>query len=206
MREILRELREEGIFDHKGGSGGRGGGKDVDALPNVCVVEVERIDSDGELHARPVKSEAAEGLFPDIFIAPETPSQGALGVGDRVLARLTPNEDGSYQANAIRVLDTGGGRLIGRFVASSGTAATGAGGRIEPAEKRARNDYLVAPEHVGDAVSGELVLAELLPGRSLGLPRARVTERLGDMNAPNAISLLAIHANLIPTEFSAAAL
>ena len=81
MREILRELREEGIFDHKGGSGGRGGGKDVDALPNVCVVEVERIDSDGELHARPVKSEAAEGLFPDIFIAPETPSQGALGVG-----------------------------------------------------------------------------------------------------------------------------
>ena len=201
LRDILRELREEGIFDHKRASAGRGSKKDVDALPNVCVVEVERIDSDGELHARPVKTEPAEGRFPDIYISPETPSQGALGVGDRVLARLTPNEDGSYRANAIRVLDTGGGRLIGRFIADEN-----AGGRIEPAEKRARNDYLVAPEHVGDAISGELVLAEQLPGRTFGLPHARVSERLGHMNAPNAISLLAIHANFVPTEFSPAAL
>ena len=184
-------------------SRGRGGssGKETRALPNVSVVEVERIDSDGELRARPVKSEDPDGPIPTIYISPETPSQGALGVGDRVLARLTPNEDGSYQANAIRVLDSGGGRLIGRFIVDGSI-----GGRIEPADRRARNDYLVAVEHVGDAISGELVLAEILPGRTLGLPRARVTERLGSMDAPNAISLLAIHTNFIPTEFSDAAL
>ena len=168
------------------------------------MVEVERIDSDGELRARPLHREDAGGAFPDIHMAPETPSQGALGVGDRVLARLRQNADGSYRASAIRVLDSGGGRVLGRFIAAGGAAA--GGGRIEPAERRARSDYLVAPEDCAGAQSGELVSAEMLPGRTHGLPRARVRERLGDMAAANAISLLAIHANFIPTEFAAAAL
>ncbi len=203
LREILRQLREEGLFDRHGGSAG-GASESRSKLPNVCVLEVERIDSDGELRARPVKPEAADTLFPDIYVSPETPSQGALGVGDRVLARLTRHADGSYQASAIRVLDAGGGRLLGRFVADD--IGTAGGGRIQPADRRARSDYLVAPEQRAGAVAGELVLAEMLPGRSLGLPRARVTERLGAMDAPRAISLLAIHANFIPTEFSDAAL
>ncbi len=218
MREILRELREEGVFDGKPGAGRKanlgnkpGSNHSADspatrALPNVCVVEVERIDSDGELRARPIKIEDGYGMIPAIYIDPQTPSQGALGVGDRVLARLTVADDGSYQASAIRVLDGGAGRLIGRFIATRDAKGDASGGRIEPADRRARNDYLVAPEHCADAASGELVLAEIVPGRTLGLPCARVTERLGDLDAPNAISLLAIHANLIPTEFSDAGL
>ena len=195
LREMLRELREEGVFDRHG-SGAAG---NVSRLPNVCVLEVERIDADGELLARPVgDSEAAE--FPIIYMSPQTRGQGALGVGDQVLARLERRDGGSYQASAIRVLDGGGKRVIGLFIAG------GDGGRIQPADRRARSDYLVAGEHCAGATSGELVLAELLPGRHLGLPRARVTERLGDGDAPQSISLLAIHANFIPTLFSDAAL
>ena len=194
LREMLRELREEGVFDsHTGAASGR-----EERLPDVSVLEVERIDSDGELLARPVRDTAATE-FPTIYIAPHTRGQGALGVGDRVLARLERQGDGSYLATAIRVLDTGGKQLIGLFTAEA------EGGKIKPADRRARSDYLVAGEHCAGAKSAELVKAEILPGRHFGLPRARVTERIGDSNAPHAISLLAIHANFIPTVFSDAA-
>ena len=180
LREILRELREEGVFNHR--KTGRAQGRS--SLPNVCVLEVDQIDSDGELRARPLNNtDAAENSI--IYLAPTTPSQGAPGVGDRVLARLERLDGGSYQATAIRVLDAGGRRVIGLF------SPDGNGGRIQPANRRARSDYLVANEHCGDAKAGELVLAEILPGRHLGLPRARVTEHLGNIDDPNSISLLA---------------
>ena len=195
LREILRALREEGVFDHRKS----GPAQSLSSLPNVCVLVVDRIDSDGELRARPLdKTDATE--IPIIYMAPATPSQGALGVGDRVLARLEHLDDGSYQATAIRVLEAGGKRVIGLFSLDRD------GGRIQPADRRARNDYLVTSEHCAGAETGELVLAEILSGRHLGLPRARVTERLGNMNDPHSISLLAIHANFIPTLFSDAAL
>jgi ribonuclease R len=50
------------------------------------------------------------------------------------------------------------------------------------------------------------VIAEPLAGRSSGLPRARVIERLGSMSEPRAISLIAIHEHGIPTEFPREAL
>ena len=194
LRELLRDLREEGALDHRGG-----GAPSRRTLPNVCVLEVDRIDADGELRARPV-ADAEDAEYPTIYMSPEIRGHGALGVGDRVLARLERLDGDSYQATAIRVLDSAGKHVIGLFTAD------GDGGRIQPAERRARSDYLVDREHRADAKPGELVLAEMLPGRHLGLPRARVTERLGDMDSPHAISLLAIHANFIPTVFSDAAL
>ncbi len=195
LREMLRELREEGVFNRR--KAGRAQGRS--SLPNVCVLEVDQIDSDGELRARPLNNtDAAENSI--IYLAPTTPSQGAPGVGDRVLARLERLDGGNYQATAIRVLDAGSRQVIGLF------SPDGNGGRIQPADRRARSDYLVASDHCADAKAGELVLAEILPGRHLGLPRARVTEHLGNIDDPNSISLLAIHANFIPTQFSDAAL
>ena len=58
----------------------------------------------------------------------------------------------------------------------------------------------------GDAVDGELVVAEVLAKARFGLPRARIVERLGRSTDPGAISLLAIASFDIPTEFSAAAI
>ena len=48
--------------------------------------------------------------------------------------------------------------------------------------------------------------AETLEGRRLGLVEARVVERLGDVNAPGAISLAAIHGHGLPVRFPDAAL
>jgi ribonuclease R len=72
--------------------------------------------------------------------------------------------------------------------------------------RRGGKDHLVAADHCADARTGELVLAEQLPGRHYGLPLARIEQRLGPLEGPQTISLIAIHANFIPTQFSEAAL
>ena len=56
------------------------------------------------------------------------------------------------------------------------------------------------------ADDGELVKVEqVTPGR-LGIPRARIVERLGRSSDPGAVSLLAIASHEIPTEFPIAAI
>lgn len=193
LRELLRELREEGTFDRRRGSRRA-------TLPDVTVLKIVRIDSDGELLGLPAGVNTPEADYPSIYVSPETHGQGALGIGDRVLARLTRIADSSYQATPIRVLDQGGSQLIGVFVTE------GDGGRIQSVMKRGGKDHLVANQHCVDAKTGELVLAEQLPGRHYGLPLARIVDRLGDLEGPHAISLIAIHTNFIPTTFSSAAL
>ena len=52
------------------------------------------------------------------------------------------------------------------------------------------------------AKDGELVEAEQAgPAGRMGLPRARILERLGDPSAPRAVSLIAIHQHGIPHDF-----
>jgi ribonuclease R len=77
---------------------------------------------------------------------------------------------------------------------------------VVPADRRDRSEYFVDLAHAAGAIDGELVAAEPLPARRYGPPRVRIVERLGQPNAPGAISLLSIAAFAIPTEFTAAAL
>jgi len=77
---------------------------------------------------------------------------------------------------------------------------------VVPADRRDRNEYFVDLAHIGGALDGELVAAELLPARRYGPPRVKIVERLGQPDAPGAISLLSIAEFDIPTEFPAAAL
>ena len=50
------------------------------------------------------------------------------------------------------------------------------------------------------------MVVETREGRRLGLPDARVVERLGDADSPGAISLAAIHGHGLPVDFSDEAL
>jgi ribonuclease R len=80
------------------------------------------------------------------------------------------------------------------------------GGTVIPADRRNRDEYRVAERDAGGAGDGELVKVEqVTPGR-LGIPRARIVERLGRSSDPGAVSLLAIASHEIPTEFPAAAI
>lgn len=162
------------------------------ALPEICVVEITGIDDDGELFAKPLVP--VRGEPPIIRVLPG-PHGGAAGVGERVAARLTRIDAGHYEARVIRTLGAGPERILGIF------RSTGEGGIIEPTDRKAKDNYLVLLADAGGASDGELVFAEALPARRLGMKRARVIDRLGDMADPRSISLVAIHTHGIPVDF-----
>lgn len=195
LKQLLRELEEEGAIQR----GRKRRFARPGALPDVMVVEVTGTDSDGELIARPLVWRE-ERTPPRIYMAPERRGQPALGVGDRVLARLRRISDEVYEGRTIRRISAGPARVLGVY------EMTGEGGRLVPTDRRQKHEFLVTKADAGDAKPGELVLAEVLPGRPMGLRHARIVERLGSMASPRAISLVAIHTHDIPTEFTPEAL
>lgn len=197
LKRMLRDLEDEGSVKRGRGKAFTRSGD----LPEVTPVEVIDVDPDGELICRPLSWDS-EAKPPLIMLAPGAHGEGshrALGIGERFLARLTRTDEG-YEARVIKRLGASAHKALGVF------RKMGRQGRIEPVDRKAKQEFAVAEGDTGDAIDGELVLAETLPGRILGLPRVRIRERLGRMDAPRAISLIAIHAHGIPDSFPTAAI
>jgi ribonuclease R len=200
LRRILRELEEEGAL----GRTGRRRFASATALPDTGVLEIVDRDADGELLGR-LRGE--DGLFgPPIRLAPGEArgraGEPAIGIGDRVLARIAKTEDGP-EARVSKRLGQSAHKILGVYRAAKDPRGRAlGGGRVEPADRKARFDILVMPEHVGDAQHGDLVLVELLPGKPHGPKRARVQEIVGKEDDPRAASILAIHTHGIPMGFS----
>jgi ribonuclease R len=197
LKTMLKELAEEGALErHEGRRLAKPG-----SLPSVAVLEVTGTDLDGEVLARPVAWDPAVNP-PHIYLADRgTHLEPALAAGDRVLAKLQRQPDDAYEARTIRRLARQAKRVVGVLRIGPDGAA-----RITPTNRRERDELIVAPRDLGDAASGDLVLAEVLPSRRLGLAHARVAERLGAMGDPRTISLISIQEQGIPIDFPPAAL
>ncbi len=191
LKRILKELQNEGAIAR----GARRRFAPAGALPEVTVLEISGQDPDGELLARPAHWDREEAP-PKILLVPGRESEAgpALGIGERVLARLSRVEDG-YEARVIKRIGAAVHRVLGVYHERAGI------GRIAPIDRKTRHEFVVQSRDKAGAVPNELVLAEPLAGRDSGGPRARVVERLGSMSEPRAISLIAIHEHGIPTEF-----
>ncbi|WP_037315281.1 ribonuclease R [Ruegeria halocynthiae] len=191
LKRILKELEAEGHLEKRNRSY-----RDPDRLPPVSVLQVKAPNVDGDLFARPLEWHG-KGVEPIVLIIPRA-SDPALGEGDRILARLTVvhEEDHNYEARLIRRIGTNPRRIVGIFRKGA------EGGRIVPIDKAGSTEWLVADGAVHGAKDGELVEAEQAgPKNRMGLPRARIVERLGDPTAPKAVSLIAIHQHGIPDDF-----
>jgi ribonuclease R len=190
LKRVLKELEQDGAI-----SGNRKRGyQKPNEIPEITVLEITGQDPDGELLARPQKWESNEEP-PRIVVVPASDDKGpALGTGERVLARIAKSEDG-YEARVVKRLGASAHRVLGVIHESE------RGLRIAPIDRKSRTEFALDPRDRAGARNNELVLAEPLAGRAAGFPRARVIERLGDMNAPRTVSLIAIHAHGIPTEF-----
>ena len=191
LKRVLRELQEEGHVEKR-----RRAYRDPEGLPPVTVLEVLAPSSDGDLHARPLEWHG-EGEAPVVLVMPRQ-SDPAMGAGDRILAKLTrvQGEEHHYEARLIRRIGTNPQRMLGVYRSGS------EGGRIVPIDKGSDREWTVPPGAAGGARDGELVQAEAQGVRPrMGLPRARVIERLGDPSAPRAVSLIAIHQHGIPDAF-----
>ncbi|MDA8766779.1 ribonuclease R [Planktomarina temperata] len=192
LKQMLKELEAEGHLMQR-----RRRFNDPNCLPPVSVLQMLGPDSQGDMFAVPLEWEGT-GHLPKILMRSRQ-GDPALGQGDRLLARLTPvpDEDShQYTGQLIRAIGTNPKRLLGIF------RLTAEGGRIVAIDKGEGKEWLVAADAAGEAKDGELVEAEQSgPKGRLGLPRARVVERLGDPCAPKAVSLIAIHQHGIPDAF-----
>ncbi|MBB4287126.1 ribonuclease R [Roseospira goensis] len=193
LRQMLKELEAEGLVQR----GRKRRFAPPGTLPEVTVLTVHATDADGELLARPDAWDTEElGPPPRVLVLPmKGRHAAAIGVGDRVLARLARDGEAAYTAKPIKRLASAPTRLLG--VLAEGPE----GWRLRPTNKRDRNDYVVRTGDLGGAGAGELVEAEIVPGRTYGLKQARVLDRLGDTANPRAVSLICIHSHGIPTEW-----
>ncbi|MFZ5711090.1 MAG: ribonuclease R [Pseudomonadota bacterium] len=183
LKRMLRELQDEGVLERR-----RKTYRDAEKLPPVTVLTVLPPDRNGDQFARPMEWTGTDPE-PRVLFLPRK-ADAPVAAGDRILAKLIEVAGGDYQyeARLIRKIGTNPVRVLGIF------RRTSDGGRIVPIDKGADKEWLVAAEATAGARDGELVEGELAgPKVRLGLPRARVVERLGDPSAPKAVSLIAIH-------------
>ncbi|PYE84555.1 ribonuclease R [Pseudoroseicyclus aestuarii] len=196
LKRVLKELEDQGHLERR-----RRSYRDPEKLPPVSILQVQAPDAEGDLFARPLEWQG-EGAEPRVLLLPRD-SDGALGAGDRILARLTetPGEDQHYTARLIRKIGVNPLRILGLFRQGA------EGGRILPIDKGSDKEWIVPAGAEHGAKDGELVEAEAAgPRARMGLPKARVTSRLGDPGAPRAVSLIAIHQHGIPDHFPDAVL
>ena len=172
-----------------------------DRTHEAIIVEIIGSDPDGDAIARPVEWPAGERP-PRIFMAPEPAGQPALAPGQRVLARIRPRGRDMYEGRTLRRIEGTAGRIVGVFRARGNDGS----GRIEPTDRRAKAEWTVTADDANGAEDGEVVRAEPLPGKPLGLKPARVIERLGQVTDARAVSLIVIATHDIPTEFTPSAI
>ncbi|MFZ1337721.1 MAG: ribonuclease R, partial [Paracoccaceae bacterium] len=194
LRRLLVELEEDGTLT-KSARRFRPRGE----LPPVALLRVLKPDAAGDLFAEPME----EGVDNDagrILIIPKT-GDPALAEGDRILGRLArvDLDDYTWEARLIRRIGSNPLKVLGIFRKGS------EGGRILPIDKGQDKEWRVAADADMGARDGELVEAESIGSRRMGLPQARITDRLGDPSGPRAVSLIAIHQHGIPDQFPDAA-
>ena len=177
LKRLLKELEEEGHLQKR-----KNAYRDPDKLPPVGVLRVSSLTADGDMLAQPLEWQG-EGVEPVVLLIPRK-SDPALGVGERILAKLNAvtGEDHHYEARLIRRIGSNPQRILGVFRKGS------EGGRILPIDKGSDREWRVEAGATGGAKDGELIEAEQAgPKGRMGLPQARIVERLGDPAAPKAV-------------------
>jgi ribonuclease R len=200
LKALLRDMTDDGMI-----AGSRRKLSRPGTLPPVTVLEITARDADGEFVARPAVWHEENGPAPRIIMAEGKRDAGPVaGIGDRVLARITPlgaEADYPYQARTIKRLARTARSLLGIFRSIPGGA-----GVIDPIDRKQLKEWPVARGATHDAENGELVRFEIVRGSRMGVQTARVTERLGNPQAQQMTSLIAVHAHGIPDVFPETAL
>jgi ribonuclease R len=198
LKRMLRELANEGAVEKRHKKLHHPG-----ALPSTVLADITARDADGDLIATPDEwDEEAHGPAPKIRVPiPRKTKPGeAAGLGDRVLLRVEEtNKEGGirHRGRVIKIIDHPKVRVLGIF-----HALANGGGRLEPVDKKMLGKQLAIPQGATmEAQDGDLIAVEAGRSPRLGLPTARVVEKLGSLKSERAVSLIAIHAHSIPQVF-----
>src|SRR5688572_1350578 len=184
LKALLKDMADEGLIDSSPGRAFHKSG----GVPKVTVLRVVEVDDSDQVRAVPEQWQA-EGPPPKLRVI-ERGRKGALGIGDRILAR-TEEAGSGHVAHPMKKLEKSAQLVLG-VVREEGDKRW-----LRPVDKRERRELMISD--VGDADVGDLVLCEVT-GRP---PRvsARVDAVLGDPFAPRSFSLIAIHKHGLRHEF-----
>src|SRR3954453_12888619 len=184
LKRLLKDMADEGLIDSSPGRAFHQAG----GVPKVTVLRVQSVDDGGAVWAVPEQWHA-ETPPPRLRIM-ERGRRGALGIGDRVLARTEERGQG-FIAHPMKKLARSAELALG-VVKQEGDRFW-----LSPVDKKERRELFISD--LKDAEVGDLVLCEV-SGRP---PRmtARVDAVLGDPFAPRSFSLIAIHKHGLRHEF-----
>ena len=184
LKALLKDMGDEGLIDS---APGRAFHK-MGGLPKVTVLRIVDIDDGGNVWAVPDRWEA-ETPAPELRVRER--KRGALGVGQRILAR-TEEAGKGWIAHPMKILEKAADQLLGVLREENGRFW------LTGVDKKERREFPVSD--TDGAAAGDLVLAE----RSGRPPKitARVVQKLGDPFAPRSFSLIAIHKLGIPDVFA----
>jgi ribonuclease R len=176
LKTLLKDMADEGLIDSAPGRAFHKTG----GVPRVTVLRVVEADDSGTVWAVPEQWHA-ETPPPKLRLI-ERGRRGALGIGDRVLARTEERGQGLV-AHPMKKLEKSAELVLG-VIRKEGERFW-----LTPVEKKERRELAVS--ELKDAEAGDLVLCEV-SGRP---PRvtARVDAVLGDPFAPRSFSLIAFH-------------
>src|SRR5256885_2919494 len=185
LKRMLKDMADEGLIDSSPGRAFHQAG----GVPKVTVLRVVEVDDSGQVRAVPEQWHA-ETPPPKLRII-ERGRRGALGIGDRVLARTEEKGQG-FVAHPMKKPARAAELTLG-VVKQEGERFW-----LSPVDKKERRELFIS--ELKDAEPGDLVLCEVT-GRP---PRvsARVDAVLGDPFAPRSFSLIAIHKHGLRHEFA----
>src|SRR5919107_191754 len=184
LKTLLKDMADEGLIDSAPGRAFHKSG----GVPKVTVLRIVEADDSGNVFGVPEQWQA-ETPPPKLKIL-ERGRRGALGIGDRVLAR-TEERGAGFIAHPMKKLAKSAELVLG-VVRKEGDRHW-----LSPVDKRERREFQISD--LKDAEAGDLVLCEL-SGRPPRLT-VRVDAVLGDPFAPRSFSLIAIHKHGLRHEF-----
>jgi ribonuclease R len=187
FRRLLRQLVEAGeLVETRGRRFG---------LPDRMNLVVGRVQMHPRGFGFVVPERAGDEPVSDVYIAGTNLNQAMHG--DRVVARIEhhPSRDRA-EGRIVRILQRSTSHLVGRFDVDE----TGLG-FVVPFDRRQTMDVHVPSDAAGGARRGEMVVIEITrwptPTRN---PAGRVTEVLGDIDAPGVDTHIIIRKHAIPDE------
>ncbi|KKB13676.1 ribonuclease R [Devosia geojensis] len=193
FKAMLNELEGEGVITRT-----RKAIRRTAALPAVTVLDIPSDADPDDLHAFPAQWNEEEGEPPRVSVVGGKSARVAPAPGDRILARIDAG-DGPvprYTARPMKILDKPRRAHIGIVRRDED------GARLIPVDRK-QKEMRIPLGDLGEAQDGDLVEVDVKLSGRLMIPRARVTNVIGNPKSEGAVSLIAIHNLEIPYRFPA---
>lgn len=191
FKALIREMENEGLLSRKRKSLRRAAD-----LPSVSVLDIPAEADPDKLIGFPANWDESDGKKPEVHIVASKGDRVVPGPGNRILARVTRQEDGEYlyTAKPMKILERPRRAQIGIVRMDDD------GARLVPIDRK-QNEMRIAQGDLGEAQDGDLVEVTVKVSGRMMLQRAQVIGVLGNPKSEGAVSMIALHNLEIPYRF-----